>query len=129
MLEETGKGRRRWKERLGVKVLGKGSIPFSRLYLLFFTRFIPCGLFPLPSPPPPSQPMSKQRREEVGAELLASLESLRSALESSVAPNMKAVEQYGAVREREREVVEEFEEARRAERKATQAFMEVQQQR
>lgn len=73
--------------------------------------------------------MSEKRREEVGAELMAHIEALRAALEASASPNLKAVEQFEAVRAKEREVSEEYEEARRAEREAAKAFLEVQQQR
>ncbi|KAI3423850.1 hypothetical protein D9Q98_009684 [Chlorella vulgaris] len=62
------------------------------------------------------------------AERVANIEEMRADL-ARLAPNLKAVEQYEAMRAKEREQLEELETARRESKAATEAFQAVQQRR
>lgn len=70
----------------------------------------------------------RKNRDAWEKEVLASIEEMRAEL-SRLAPNLKAVEQYEAIREKEREQLEELEAARRESKAATEAFQTVQQKR
>ncbi|DBA77355.1 TPA: hypothetical protein ACH3X2_000872 [Trebouxia sp. C0005] len=67
-------------------------------------------------------------REKLAGQFQADIEE-RSSLLAKLAPNLKAVEQYEAVKERERGSMEELEEAKQQAQAATHAFNAVRQAR
>uniref|UniRef100_A0A383VHM8 Structural maintenance of chromosomes protein n=1 Tax=Tetradesmus obliquus TaxID=3088 RepID=A0A383VHM8_TETOB len=71
---------------------------------------------------------SKKQREAVNKRLKEELDAAAAELAGS-APNMKALEQYEAVREKERQQTLELEAARKAANAASKAFLRIQQQR
>jgi structural maintenance of chromosome 1 len=77
---------------------------------------------------PLQQDKSPSERENLDAELKQKIDSLISEIEKT-APNLKALDQYEALKERERLVTEEFEAARREEKQAADAFNAVKQRR
>ncbi|GJP54722.1 hypothetical protein CLOM_g13772 [Closterium sp. NIES-68] len=72
--------------------------------------------------------MREEERERKEAELRKEMEEVAGELERT-APNLKAVEQFEALRAREREMSEEFESIRREAKEAVNAFNHVHQQR
>ncbi|EFN54639.1 hypothetical protein CHLNCDRAFT_52951 [Chlorella variabilis] len=70
----------------------------------------------------------RKNREAWERERLGNIEEMKAGL-ARLAPNLKAVEQYEAIREKEREQLEELEAARRESKAATEAFQAVQQRR
>lgn len=78
--------------------------------------------------PPEARMRDRKNRERWERERLAEIEELKSEI-GRLAPNLKAVEQYEAIREKEREQLEELEGARRESKAATEAFQAVQQAR
>ncbi|WIA08402.1 hypothetical protein OEZ85_007840 [Tetradesmus obliquus] len=71
---------------------------------------------------------SKKQREAVNKRLKEELDAAAAELAGS-APNMKALEQYEAVREKERQQTLELEAARKTANAASKAFLRIQQQR
>uniref|UniRef100_A0A0D6QVW1 Structural maintenance of chromosomes protein n=1 Tax=Araucaria cunninghamii TaxID=56994 RepID=A0A0D6QVW1_ARACU len=67
-------------------------------------------------------------REKLEAEFKSKMDSITSEIERT-APNLKALDQYEALREKEREVIEEFEAARREEKEITDKYNSVKQKR
>lgn len=67
-------------------------------------------------------------REKVEAEFKNKMESFVAEIEKT-APNLKALDQYEALQEREREVVEEFEAVRREEKEIAERYNGVKQRR
>ncbi|CAA6666449.1 unnamed protein product [Spirodela intermedia] len=75
-----------------------------------------------------SQAVRTSDREKVEAEFKNKMESLVAEIEKT-APNLKALDQYEALQEREREVVEEFEAVRREEKEIAERYNAVKQRR
>ena len=69
-----------------------------------------------------------QERERLAAELAADVDAKQAALEK-LAPNLKAVTQYEAMKERERELSDELEAAKEASKAASDAFAVKRQER
>ncbi|KAL3149139.1 hypothetical protein ABBQ32_001975 [Trebouxia sp. C0010 RCD-2024] len=69
-----------------------------------------------------------RERDKLAAQFQADIEE-RSALLAKLVPNLKAVEQYEAVKERERDSMEELEAAKQQAQAATHAFSAVRQAR
>ncbi|KAL4421458.1 hypothetical protein ABPG75_010749, partial [Micractinium tetrahymenae] len=78
--------------------------------------------------PPEARMRDRKNKERWECERLAEIEDLKAEI-GRLAPNLKAVEQYEAIREKEREQLEELEGARRESKAATEAFQAVQQAR
>lgn len=62
------------------------------------------------------------------SELRARIESLSAEIEKT-APNLKALDQYEQLREKEKNVVDEFDAARKEEKEITDAFNAVKDER
>ena len=67
-------------------------------------------------------------REKLETEFKQKIDSLVSEIERT-APNLKALDQYEALKEKERAVTEEFEAARKEEKEIADKFKEVKQKR
>ncbi|TKY52741.1 Structural maintenance of chromosomes protein 1 [Spatholobus suberectus] len=67
-------------------------------------------------------------RDKIEVEFKQKMDALISEIERT-APNLKALDQYEALREKERAVTEEFEAVRKEEREKTERFNEVKQRR
>ena len=67
-------------------------------------------------------------RDKIEVEFKQKMDALISEIERT-APNLKALDQYEALLEKERAVTEEFEAVRKEEREKTQRFNEVKQRR
>ncbi|XP_058094552.1 structural maintenance of chromosomes protein 1 [Magnolia sinica] len=74
------------------------------------------------------QDMRPSDRDKLEAEFKQKMDSLVSEIERT-APNLKALDQYEALQEKERQVTEEFEAARREEKEITDKFNSVKQRR
>lgn len=74
------------------------------------------------------QDMRPADREKLEAEFKNKMDSMTSEIERT-APNLKALDQYEALREKEREVIEEFEAARKEEKEITDKYNSVKQKR
>ncbi|PSC68712.1 structural maintenance of chromosomes 1 [Micractinium conductrix] len=75
--------------------------------------------------PPEARLRDKKNRERWERERLAEIEECREQM-ARLAPNLKAVDQYEAIKEKEREQLEELEAARRESKAASEAFQAVQ---
>jgi structural maintenance of chromosome 1 len=67
-------------------------------------------------------------REKIEADFKQKIDALISEIEKT-APNLKALDQYEALRERERVVTEEFEAARKEEKQIADSYNGVKQRR
>lgn len=74
------------------------------------------------------QNMRQSERDKLEAEFTQKIANLMSEIERT-APNLKALDQYEALKEKEKIILEEFEEARQAELKVAKEFNEVKQRR
>ncbi|KAL5990580.1 hypothetical protein ACLOJK_011482 [Asimina triloba] len=74
------------------------------------------------------QDMRPAEREKVEAEFKQKMDSLVSEIERT-APNLKALDQYEALQEKERQVTEEFEATRREEKEIADQFNSVRERR
>ncbi|MCO5548528.1 hypothetical protein L7F22_001988 [Adiantum nelumboides] len=74
------------------------------------------------------QDATSSEREKLDADFKAKLASLSQELEKT-APNLKALDQYEVLREREREAIEEFEAARKEAKEITEKYNRVKQTR
>ncbi|KAM7259549.1 hypothetical protein ACFE04_015290 [Oxalis oulophora] len=74
------------------------------------------------------QDKSPSERDKIDAEFRQKMESLISEIEKT-APNLKALDQYEALKEKERLVTAEFEAARKEDKQAADAFNAVKQRR
>ncbi|XP_059660351.1 structural maintenance of chromosomes protein 1 isoform X2 [Cornus florida] len=74
------------------------------------------------------QDMRPSEREKLEAEFNRKIDALISEIERT-APNLKALDQYEALKEKERVVTEEFEAARKEEREITDKYNSVKQRR
>ncbi|KAH9288971.1 hypothetical protein KI387_033088, partial [Taxus chinensis] len=74
------------------------------------------------------QDLRSADREKLEAEFKSKMDSISSEIERT-APNLKALDQYEVLREKEREVIEEFEAARKEEKEITDKFNSVKQKR
>lgn len=72
--------------------------------------------------------LARRGRSDMEAEMKRTIEETASQL-AGMAPNMKALEQYQAVKDREREQMEELEAAKKAAREAGEAFDDVREKR
>lgn len=72
------------------------------------------------------QNMKPAERDKLEAEFTNKIAALMSEIERT-APNMKALDQYEALREKEKVILKEFEEARQAELKVATDFNNVKQ--
>lgn len=72
--------------------------------------------------------MGPSERDKIGVEFKKKTDSLTSEIEKT-APNLKALDQYEALQEKERIVVEEFEAARKEEKEIADKFNSVKQKR
>ena len=68
--------------------------------------------------------MSLAEREKLEADFKAKLASISQEIERT-APNLKALDQYEVLREREREAIEEFEVARKDAKESTDKYNSV----
>lgn len=74
------------------------------------------------------QDQGPSKREKIEAEFKQKMDSLVSEIERT-APNLKALGQYEALQEKEKEVVEEFEAARREEKEIADKYNSIKQRR
>eukprot|EP00262_Sarcandra_glabra_P007411 TRINITY_DN20200_c0_g1_i1.p1 TRINITY_DN20200_c0_g1~~TRINITY_DN20200_c0_g1_i1.p1 ORF type:complete len:1219 (-),score=304.96 TRINITY_DN20200_c0_g1_i1:265-3921(-) len=74
------------------------------------------------------QDMRPSEREKLEVEFKQKMDSLMSEIERT-GPNLKALDQYEALQEKEREVIEEFEAARREEKEIADKYNSVKQRR
>ncbi|GLJ44239.1 hypothetical protein SUGI_0924170 [Cryptomeria japonica] len=74
------------------------------------------------------QDLRSADRDKLEAEFKSKMDSVMLEIERT-APNLKALDQYEALREKEREVIEEFETARREEKEITDKYNSVKQKR
>lgn len=74
------------------------------------------------------QDMRPSEREKLEVEFKQKMDTLMSEIERT-APNLKALDQYEALKEKERAVTEEFEAARKEEKEITDKFNLVKQRR
>lgn len=72
--------------------------------------------------------MRPSEREKVEVEFKQKMDALISEIERT-APNLKALDQYEALQEKERHVTEEFEVARKEEKEITDKYNSVKQRR
>lgn len=72
--------------------------------------------------------MRPAERERLDADFKHKLDSISSEMERT-APNLKALDQYEILREREREAIEEFDAARKEAKELTDKYNAVKQER
>jgi len=75
-----------------------------------------------------SQDLRPAEKEKMELEFKAKMEAISSEIERT-APNLKALDQYESLREKEREFNEEFDAARRAGKEVADKYNAVKQQR
>lgn len=74
------------------------------------------------------QNMKQSERDKLEAEFTQKIANIMSEIERT-APNLKALDQYEALKEKEKEILKEFEEARRVELKVVEEYNKVKQER